>query len=304
MQGNRSRRSTARQPELKFYPHGNGKYQQTATYGTVKDHIVQCAQKTFPNGQDIAVSLRDLKKKDLNSDEPSRDIATDGDDTIKKMKQDGMDILCQAEITKYLDRKEMPDQNMSKACALIFSNYCNKTMQNRVEEHPEYESKIRDDPIALLEAIKTLMHDPIRAKYPCASLTEAISRAMNIKQTENENLLDCVKRFKQQRDIMKSHVGTNILDTFAENMPEHRNETDTNKQDEMKKSAFERWTAHLPIRNSDQAKYGSLMSGLISQYSMDHDQYPKTVTAATDVLSSHRHDNRKKWNIFQKIKKG
>ena len=50
----------------------------------------------------------------------------------------------------------------------------------------------------LLEAIKTLMHDPIRAKCTCALLTEAISRTLNIKQIENESLLDYVKRFKQQ----------------------------------------------------------------------------------------------------------
>ena len=41
------------------------------------------------------------------------------------------------------------------------------------------------------------MHDPVRAKYPYASLTEAVARTLNIKQMENENLIDYVKRFKQ-----------------------------------------------------------------------------------------------------------
>jgi hypothetical protein len=100
-------------------------------------------------------------------------------------------------------------------------------MQNRVEEHPEFETTIRDDPIELLNKIKVLIHDPIRAKYPFASLIEAISRMLNLKQSESERLLDYVKRFKESRDIMKSHVGTDILDKFVKNTLEYRDETDT-----------------------------------------------------------------------------
>jgi hypothetical protein len=53
--------------------------------------------------------------------------------------------------------------------------------------------------------------------------------------------------------------------------------------------------------NSDQAKYGSLSNRLVSQFSMQNNQYPKTCTTATDILSNHRFDNRgnlskKKWN--------
>ena len=41
------------------------------TYATVKDAIVQYVQKGFRQGHDIAVSLRDLKKKDLNGERPN-----------------------------------------------------------------------------------------------------------------------------------------------------------------------------------------------------------------------------------------
>ena len=49
--------------------------------------------------------------------------------------------------------------------------------------------------------------------------------------------------------------------------------------------------AFVLLRNRDQAKYQSLMNGLISQYSMENDQYPKTITTATGILANHRHDN-------------
>jgi ATP/maltotriose-dependent transcriptional regulator MalT len=67
-----------------------------------------------------------------------------------------------------------------------------KTMQSRIEEHPDYESTLKNDPIAVLEAIKTLMPDPVRAQYPLVSMTDALSRLVNVKQQESESLLDSV----------------------------------------------------------------------------------------------------------------
>ena len=55
-------------PEMKFYTHRSGKQQQLMTYTTVK--IVQFIQKTYKNGQDIAISLRNLQKVDLMGERP------------------------------------------------------------------------------------------------------------------------------------------------------------------------------------------------------------------------------------------
>jgi hypothetical protein len=122
-----------------------------------------------------------------------------------------------------------------------------------------------------------LTHDPIRAKYPYASLTEAMSRMLNIKQIESEGLLDYVKRFKESGDIMKSHVGNNILDKFVKNTREYQDETDKLLQQNMKDGAYNKWMAYLLIQNSDQAKYGTVMNGLVSQFSIQNNQYPKMI---------------------------
>jgi hypothetical protein len=212
----------------------------------VKDHIVQYVQKTYKNSQDAAVSIRNIVVlMDLTPHEPTRGTSRDIDAAANLKAQAGMAIMYQAELEKrYLERKDTLEQNLTKASALIFSTYCNKTMQNRVEEYPEFETTIRNDPIELLNKIKVLMHDPIRAIYPFASLTEAISRMLNLKQSENEGLLDYVKRFKESCDIMKSHVGTGILDKFVENTLEYRDESNTTLKQTMKDGAFGRWMAY------------------------------------------------------------
>jgi hypothetical protein len=67
--------SSTKQPEMKFYPHGIGRDRQAVSYDTVKDHILQYVQKTYRNGQDAAVSIRNLVVMDLTPHEPTRGIS-------------------------------------------------------------------------------------------------------------------------------------------------------------------------------------------------------------------------------------
>ena len=67
---------------MMFYPHGFGKYQQTSTYSSVKEHIMYQVQKSYDYGADIAVSIRDGKKfRHENSQTNSAIISTASDAT-------------------------------------------------------------------------------------------------------------------------------------------------------------------------------------------------------------------------------
>ena len=148
----------------------------------MKDHIISYVQRTYRHGQDIAISLRELKKRDLTSEKPTRKISSKTDDN-KKLEQDGFDMRYQAEIKQFLDRQSGLVENLIKAYALIFGTYCSKAIQSRVEEHPDFETTIRDDPIEVLKTINILMHDTVRAKYPYASLHDVMMRLFNFEAT-------------------------------------------------------------------------------------------------------------------------
>ena len=105
-----------------------------------------------------------------------------------------------------------------------------QTIQSRVEEHPDFETTIRDDPIELLKTINILMHDTVRAKYPYASLHDVMMRLFNLRQQEHEHLTDYVKRFKQTKDVVKAHMGSKWLELFVEHTEEYQKETDTKQQ--------------------------------------------------------------------------
>src|SRR5210317_1915166 len=161
-----------------------------------------------------------------------------------------------------MERKDTLRTGMNKAYALIYDNYCTRAMQARIEEHPDFETKIEDNPIELLDAIKTLTHDTVRATYPLASITDAHTRFVNAKQGENEFLLDYVKRFKQLCDVAKSQTGTGFLNECIKRLEQYNSLSTTDEKKEYKKEAYDTWTAYLLMRGVDQAKYGSLMKNL------------------------------------------
>ncbi len=103
----------------------------------------------------------------------------------------------------------------------MIQDHCNTTMKTRLEQQEDYETDIKNDPIKTLERIKQLMHDPIRARYPFASLTRALDGVINIQMNERERLTDYTDRFKQARDILKSMVGTDLFNQFIENTEEY-----------------------------------------------------------------------------------
>jgi hypothetical protein len=56
------------------------------------------------------------------------------------------------------------------------------------------------------------------------------------------------------------------------------------------------------MKNSNQGKYGSLMTSLTTQFSMGTNQYPKDVVAAVDILTNHWLDKKELKNNNQRNK--
>ena len=110
---------------------------------------------------------------------------------------------------------------MKRAYAMIFDEYCTKGMQQRIETHPDFATRIDDDPIVLLQEIQKLMHETIRAQYSLLTIHDAIKALITIKQKDGEDLLDFVKRFKQMRSTYKSYLGMALFDSHAESLAEY-----------------------------------------------------------------------------------
>ena len=135
--------------------------------------MINYVQKNYKNSQDVAKSLKQMENVDCQTKDSN---IKSRQTRAKKLEQAGFNIKYQEEVQRHMDQKDSLDEGLSKAYALIFNNYCTKPMQARIEQHPKFETRIEDNPIELLETIKTLMHDTVRAIYLVASITEAHAR--------------------------------------------------------------------------------------------------------------------------------
>ena len=57
-----------------------------------------------------------------------------------------------------------------------------------------------------------------------------------------------------------------------------------NEQEQNNRGTFEKWIAFILIKGSNQSKHVSLLYGFLSLFSLVYDQYPNTITTATDIL--------------------
>ena len=290
---NNNNRNNSKQTKLmKFTPNGQIKG-NTHTFASVKEHIVQHIQKTYDKGKDVADSLDNMEKIDLTTFTPERQISAKADKDEKIVDQQGLDMIYKEKLTRYEDRVEKLEEGLSKAYSLIFNDYCTQGMRVKLEAYPEFDKEIKNNPIKLLEAIQEVTNTPVRAQYAYGQLTAAMRGLLSCFQKENEPLNEYIKRFKQHRDIVKGHVGDDkLLDNFVEEMEIYKKETDNNKKKILKADAFETWMSYLLLTNSDQKRYKTLVTGMQSQFSLQNDQYPKTLTAVGDALSNHPWDKK------------
>ena len=93
-------------------------------------------------------------------------------------------------------------------------------------------------------------------------------------------------------DVVKAHMGKDVLNHFVENLPEYKATTSSTVKTKMKDDAWEQWLAYIILKGCDQSKYGSVNENLVSQYSLGNDQYPRSVASIGDVLGNHRYDQR------------
>lgn len=281
--------------ELKFRPHGDGKEKQSTTYYKVFEDIVLKVQRTYEMGDDIASSLRDGKKKDFSTLKPKMRRTTETDMELKVIEMEANRVDYELEVKDWREQIKKLDDNVTKAYALIFQSYCSASMQVAVKELPNFESDIRNDPFKLLEEVQKLMHTPMRARYPLLSLSESLAKVVNLRQLENEELIDYMERFKQERNIARSQLGKGFLDSFIEYTPEWKEAgADVAAQKKIKDEAFERFMAALFLRGANQAHYGKLMEDLRTQYSLGNCQYPKTLQDAVDVMRQIKIGKKKK----------
>ena len=189
----------------------------------------------------------------------------------------------------YQSKQDEFDSLWIKAYAMIYNQYCSTEVNISIQELPNFETEIREDPMKLLETVEHLTHVNMRAVYPVLTLIESLARMMKVKQGDNAGLVNYLERFKSERNVMRSLFESRLLDSFVENTLEYQNlplGTDlANQQLDQKKAMMNKFWAMLFIRGSDHERYGSLLVDWRKSYAnKQQDLYSDDLYAMLDVM--------------------
>ena len=123
-------RSTKQEKEYLFAPKTQGQGSKYATFTSVKERIVQEAQKKYKYGSDVAKLLKDGKLIDLSTSKPKMKLSLETDSAKQKVEQRMYKIDYQEEVSRFLDRKTHLEESMKKIYTEIFTKYCTQNIQS------------------------------------------------------------------------------------------------------------------------------------------------------------------------------
>ena len=198
-------------------------------------------------------------------------------------------IKYEAELQLHLKQKSHFHMNLGKAYTFLLGQ-CTTGLQHRIEAKAKYESKIKGNPIKLLEMINENSLSFNDKKKADIVITGAIMNLMTRRQREDEDLTQYTKCFKAARDLCKEKYG-GILKIP---MLTQKESTWGSDQETSYKTAYASFLSILYLKNTDQMKYGSFIKKMAEDFATGWENvYPIHIEDTQHILSIDKYDQAK-----------
>ena len=191
-------------------------------------------------------------------------------------------------------RKRRLESNMKLAYTYIFSQFCDKELQSKIEHRSDFD-QIEDNPIELLKAIDELMHTISHEKLilPYETLWSTLAQLFEIKQGKDQKLSEYYETMKAFGNQVHKYFDNSFLDKFVMNLEEYNNARDEVGRTGIKEGAWQRLLAYGFLHNADREKYGRLLKGYKSDYANNSDNYPTSMILMKERMSMSYDESKK-----------
>ena len=262
-----------------------------------------------PNAQPndgIANRTRQQQGQAQQGQQNAAEVPALADDIVQMVNhiQTTLDAKWNIEMKNWHEKKSEYKNDVLGAYSTLWTKFITAVLQKRIEQLPDYSTRIHNNPIALLIEIKSQINENTATEHPAMSMVKALKRLLNAQQEWDMSVADYLKDYKAKRDVLEAQAGITLFQHFAE--VQYAQEisdikADNNKSpDEKKKdiqlfieSGMEQVHAHTLLMGADRYKYGSLMKRLRSDYGrgvQDGEVYPADVESVVKTLNAHTWD--------------
>ena len=134
----------------------------------------------------------------MNFKEPSMGTSSKTDKDEKAHEEKMVQLKYQIDYEHWLTNQKV------KLYEVIYYSYCSKEVQISLKEQSDFDSKVLNKLLVLMERIKMLVHMQEKVKYPFLTLIEVFASLLNFRQGEHEDLASYICRFKSERDVVQN----------------------------------------------------------------------------------------------------
>ena len=201
------------------YKYYIGSSKQASDYVTITSYLLNYIRRQFKKGKDIGDAIEDGIEMDFQAITPTLKGSTivlteeDQKDAAKVAEVDRInkqfEKQYEIEFAAHHEREIQYQDNKAAAAALLW-NQCANTMKAKIQSRKDYDSEIKDDPIKLLQAIKQHAMSFESTQYRMKTICDSMKTIMNLKQKEDEDGIDYLKRLKASKEVFYSHVGKTL----------------------------------------------------------------------------------------------
>ena len=200
------------------------------------------------------------------------------------------------QVKEYVKQNSRLQENIKRLWALVWGQ-CSDTIRTRLQALDTYDDiHTASDGLRLLVAIKDLMYNVQEQKYVPLSMHLAKRQFFLLSQGRN-TVGEYYEQFKNQTDVL-DHIGAGIGDDDAITRQVLCGQgIDTDEATEAQEEAAEiqgiEWYLALAfLMGSDRTRFGRLLEKLENDFTAGHDNYPKTLTDAYNMLLEWKDDPR------------
>ena len=279
---------------LNDYKYAIGAVKQAGDYNKITTYLILHIRKTYEHGSDSADAIEKQEPFNFDPSAPRLEISSiveTADTTPQgkleiKCKNDQYKIKYEAGLQLHLKQKSHYCMNLGKVYAFLFG-HGTRDLQHRIESKAQYKSKIKGDPIKLLETIKESSLSFNDMKKADIVIIDAILNLMTTRQRDDEDLTKSTKHFKVVRDLCKEKYGG----IFKNPMLAQKQSTWGSDQETSYKTMYASFLSILYLKNIDQTKYGSFIRKMAEDFATGQENvYPIHIEDVQHILSIHKYD--------------
>ena len=178
------------------------------------------------------------------------------------------------------------DQMYQTAAGVIFNKYCTEAMKTALQGLEDYAESVQRDPVVMMKKISLLFHQGSLKKHVVLSTVHWIQRAVNPRQTDDEDIDPYTKRVQDNLGQLYALIGTEFITKKIKETPEYK-AADADQQKKLLALAVESFDTVVAVNGLQKGRYGNFQDIIESSYAMNgEDKYPKSMALLRQTLSN------------------